>query len=133
MTAATKALQKSEEQTPATVAEKPQKVYIPRADVYETDEAYVLEVDLPGVSQKALDISLEKDVLSIKGTREVGDYEDYKFEYGEYGAGKYERSFSLGDGIDSEKIGAKLENGVLAVTLPKAEGVAARKIEVKPN
>ena len=133
MTASTKALQKREEQTPAAVAEKPKKVYIPRADVYETDEAYVLEVDLPGVSQKSLNISLEKDVLTIEGTREAGDYEGYKLDYGEYGAGEYERSFSLGDGIDSEKIGAKLENGVLAVTLPKAEGAVARKIEVKPN
>jgi HSP20 family molecular chaperone IbpA len=132
MTAETKTLEKIEEQTPAAVVEsKPGRVYTPRADVYETGQAYILEVDLPGVTQESLDISLEKEVLTIKGAREVASYEGYKREYGEYGVGRYERSFSLGEGVEHDKIEAKLENGVLAVTLPKAEEAVARRIEIK--
>tara|TARA_Y100000588_G_C13907624_1_gene775698 strand:- start:55 stop:459 length:405 start_codon:yes stop_codon:yes gene_type:complete len=132
MTAETKTLQKTEAQVPAQVVEStPEKVYTPRADVYETAQTYVLEVDLPGVAQESLDIDLEKNVLTIKGTRQAVEYEGYRREYSEYGGGRYERSFSLGEGVDQEGIEAELENGVLVVTLAKVEGAVGRKIEVR--
>lgn len=108
------------------------RAYIPRVDIYETDEGINLVADMPGVDENSVDIMLEKNVLSIRGTVEDEAPEDYSLAYAEYGVGDYERRFTLSDEIDQENIEASVKNGVLHLHLPKAGPAKARKISVKP-
>lgn len=108
------------------------RAYIPRVDIYETDEGINLVADMPGIDENSVDIMLEKNVLSIRGTVESEAPEDYSLAYAEYGVGDYERRFTLSDEIDQENIEASVKNGVLHLHLPKAGPAKARKISVKP-
>lgn len=107
------------------------RVYTPKVDIYETDDVVVLLTDMPGVSEEDVDITLEKNVLTISGY--VGDVEreGYGLAYREYGEGNYERTFALSDEVDRNKIEASMKDGVLKLTLPKAEEMKTRKITVK--
>ena len=105
--------------------------FVPRADIYETDEAIVVVADMPGVDGNSLDITLEKGVLTLNGTVEPETPEGYSLNYAEYRVGDYVRSFSLSDEIDQEAIEATLKDGVLRLTLPKITEVRTRKIAVK--
>ncbi|MCB0212840.1 MAG: Hsp20/alpha crystallin family protein [Anaerolineae bacterium] len=109
---------------------RPGRAYVPRADIYETDEALVLVADMPGVDHDTLDITLEKNVLSIRGTVETRNPDNYNLAYAEYEVGDYERNFTLSDGIDSDNITASIKNGVLQINLPKAGPAKARKINI---
>jgi HSP20 family molecular chaperone IbpA len=79
---------------------RPGKAYIPRADIYETDTELVIVADLPGVDEKSLDITLEKNVLSIKGFVDFSTPENYSLAYAEYEVGDFERSFTLSNDFD---------------------------------
>ncbi|MGC9397382.1 MAG: Hsp20/alpha crystallin family protein [Anaerolineae bacterium] len=103
--------------------------FVPRADIYETNEAIVLMTDMPGVDENSLDITLENDVLSIIGYVETAYPEGYGLSYGEYRVGDYQRSFTLSNKIDRDKIEATVKDGVLRLYLPKAEP-STRKITV---
>jgi len=107
------------------------KIYLPRVDIYETKDAIVLVADMPGVDEKSVNITLEKNVLTVTGTPEIEHFKGYHLALAEYDIGDYQRSFSLSDQIDGEKIDAAMKNGVLRLTLPKAEPAKARKINVK--
>ncbi len=107
------------------------KVFLPRADIYETKDTVELYADLPGVDEKSLEITLEKSVLSIRGKVVPVVPEGYKAAYVEYSEGDYERSFKLAEEIDCDDIKATIKNGVLHVSLNKAGPAQARKIEVK--
>lgn len=107
------------------------KAYIPRADIYETDNELVIVADMPGVDENSLDITLEKNVLSIRGYVESLAPENYSLAYAEYEMGDYERNFTLSNDIDKDNIAAKVKNGVLHVHLPKAGPAKARKITVQ--
>ncbi|HRV95155.1 MAG TPA: Hsp20/alpha crystallin family protein [Anaerolineae bacterium] len=109
---------------------RPGRAYVPRADIYETEEALVLLADMPGVDQNTLDITLEKNVLSIRGLVETQNPDNYNLAYAEYEVGDYERNFTLSDGIDTDNISASIKNGVLQINLPKAGPAKARKINV---
>jgi len=103
--------------------------FVPRADIYETNEAIVLVTDMPGVDETSLDIMLENDVLTINGYVETAYPEGYGLSYGEYRVGDYQRSFTLSNKIDRNKIEATVKDGVLRLYLPKAEP-STRKIVV---
>jgi HSP20 family molecular chaperone IbpA len=105
--------------------------FIPRADIYETDDAIMVLVELPGVDENSLDITLEKNVLTINGYTEIPQMEGYQLAYREYEIGDYTRSFRLSDEIDREGIEASMKNGELHLRLPKAGPAKARKISVK--
>lgn len=105
--------------------------YVPRADIRETDEEVIIAVDMPGVDEKSVDITLEKDVLTISGTVNTAAPANYSPAYLEYGIGDYQRRFVLSNEIDRNKIEAKVKNGVLSLKLPKAAEAKARKIAVK--
>ena len=95
--------------------------FVPRVDIYEDDEGIVLLADLPGVDASALDVTLEKNVLTINGYVEPLEMEDYCLSYAEYRVGDYQRSFTLSDQIDHENIDARMKDGVLRLYLPKAQ------------
>jgi HSP20 family protein len=92
---------------------------LPVVDVVEDDQKLELYADVPGVKQEDLDIVVEKDVLTIKGERKGTRF-----------AGTFERAFTLPKHVDAEKIQAKLENGVLTLTLPKRAEAQPRQIKV---
>ncbi|MBN2283288.1 MAG: Hsp20/alpha crystallin family protein [Deltaproteobacteria bacterium] len=124
------------EVVPSTVDTEPtrdRKVYIPRVDILETADGITLCADMPGVSENTVDITLEKGVLTIQGTVEPDRYEKHRITYAEYDIGDFRRSFSISDIIDQEKIEASMKDGVLWLTLPKAEPAKPKKIDVKPS
>ena len=125
-------MQKREASSPVeTERTQAKKVFIPRVDICETKDAIVLLADMPGVDEKSIDITLEKNVLTLLGRVGPDTYEGYRAAYVEYDAGDYERAFTLSDEIDRDRIDASVKNGVLRLTLPKAEPVKLRKINVK--
>jgi HSP20 family molecular chaperone IbpA len=105
--------------------------YVPRADIRETEEEVIIAVDMPGADESSVDITLEKDVLTINGTVNTSAPVNYSPTYIEYGIGDYQRRFVLSNEIDRNKIEAKVKNGVLFLKLPKAPEAKARKIAVK--
>ena len=110
-----------------------QTTFIPRTDIYETDEAIVLVLDMPGVSEGSIDITLEKDTLTITGISVVEAPEDHTLAFSEYRVGDYERNFRVTDQIDKENIQAVYKDGILRLTLPKADEVKTKKISVKTS
>lgn len=105
--------------------------FVPRADIYETDDAVFVVADMPGVDESSLDITLENNVLTINGYVEPLPPEGYTLIYAEYREGDYVRSFRLSDEIDRASIEATLKDGVLRLTLPKGKEARTRKIAVK--
>jgi len=104
--------------------------FVPRADIYETDNNIVVVADMPGVDENSADITLENDILSINGCVEPRAPENYDLAYAEYREGDYQRRFTLSDRIDRNKIEATVKDGVLHLLLPKAQP-STRKIAVK--
>ncbi|HEX8948654.1 MAG TPA: Hsp20/alpha crystallin family protein [Dissulfurispiraceae bacterium] len=107
------------------------RVYTPAVDIIEQDNAIVVIADMPGVDEKSVDITLERNILTIYGRVEPLVPEEHRLVYSEYGVGDYQRSFTLSDEIDRERIEATVKNGVLKLVLPKAEATKARKIEIR--
>ena len=105
--------------------------FVPRADVYEIEEAIVVVADMPGVDENSLDITLEDNVLTINGYVEPETPENHSLAYAEYEVGDYQRSFTLSNQIDLDKIEAAVKHGMLRLRLPKAGPAKARKIAVK--
>ena len=105
-------------------------IFVPRADIYETDDKVVVVADMPGVDETTVEITLEEDVLSIKGHVEVSLPENYNLAYAEYRLGDYERSFTVSSHIDQNNIEATVKHGVLRLHLPKVQP-STRKILVK--
>ena len=107
----------------------PARVYLPNTDIYESDAALTVVMEMPGVDKAHLDIHLEDNVLSVSGRIDFSRYEKLQPVYTEYNIGQYQRSFSLSPSIvDENKITAEMTDGVLKLTLPKAERVKPRKI-----
>lgn len=107
------------------------KVFVPRADIYETKDTVVIIADMAGVDEKSIDITLEKNVLTITGSVEPMSIKGHSLAYAEYDTGDYQRAFTISNEVDRDKIEAKVKNGVLRVILHKAEQVKARKIAIK--
>lgn len=104
----------------------------PRADVIENSESYVIKAELPGVNKNDVKITLRENVLTIKGEKKHEKEEkDHNLHRVERSYGSFERSFSLPSNVKSDKIDAAYKDGVLTVTLPKAEEAKPKEIEVK--
>jgi HSP20 family molecular chaperone IbpA len=108
----------------------PGRYYIPYADIYETDNAVAVVLEMPGVEKKDLSIALENDVLRVDGRIDFSKYKDMEPVYTEYNIGHYARSFTLSNKVDQDKISANVEDGVLTLTLPKAKHTQPRKIAI---
>ena len=108
----------------------PGRYYVPYADIYETDEALLVVMEMPGVEKKELNVALENEVLRVDGRIDFSKYEGMEPVYTEYNVGHYTRSFTLSSRIDQEHISAQLDDGVLTLTLPKAKEVQPRRIAI---
>ena len=129
----TKELQVKEKQTVATAAEqtKPGPVFTPSVDIFETEKAITMLVDMPGVKADDLNVDLRDDTLTLTGDVRPEIEAPGEKIYTEYETGRYYRQFSLSEVIDQVKIDAKLSDGVLRLTLPKVEKTTPRRIMVQ--
>jgi len=98
-------------------------------DLYKTDDAFVAAIDLPGVTPSSIEIDVDGTVLTVRAER-VRPTEDVRWLVRGRRAGAFARRFTLGEGVDAERIGADYTDGVLTLTLPIAERAKPRKVEV---
>jgi HSP20 family protein len=106
--------------------------FAPAFEVKETNDAFVVKADVPGVDEKDLDVALHNGVLTVSGSRgaeERHEGESYALYERQYGS--FTRSFALPDIADGERIEAKLDNGVLTLTIAKKAEAKPRKISIK--
>ncbi|QQD18407.1 Hsp20/alpha crystallin family protein [Spongiibacter nanhainus] len=103
----------------------------PAVDIVESDAGYLLTMDVPGVSRESIDITIDSGVLTVSGERKVDHGEEAKVAINERWQGQFVRRFNLPDTVDEEQVAAKVENGVLALHIPKAAAAAPRKITVQ--
>jgi HSP20 family molecular chaperone IbpA len=108
----------------------PARSFVPTADIYEAENALTVVLEMPGVNKGNIDIHVEAGVLTIEGRLDFSKYEGMQPVYTEYNIGHYRRSFSLSNKIDQSQIGAEMKDGVLTITLPKAEQAKPRKITI---
>ena len=105
-------------------------VHSPRTDIYETENEVVLVADMPGVDEKSIEVTLERNVLTIAGRTQDVAADGYRLAYAEFERGDYQRSFALSGQADRDGIQASMNAGVLRVSVPKAKP-ALKKIPVK--
>lgn len=111
--------------------QEPQRAYMsPRVNITETKDGYVLEAEMPGVSKDGLEILLEGNELTLVGHRREENLPGVELVYRESANRDFRRTFVLDPTIDSGRVEAKMENGVLRLHLPKAEQLKPRKITV---
>ena len=122
-----------QEETPADEMERTRsrRSFVPRADIYETENEIIVLTDIPGANEETVDITLEKNVLSITAYVDAAIPSGFDIAYAEYEEGDYQRSFRLSDEIDRDKIEAVVNEGVLRLRLPKTQGAKTKKIAVK--
>lgn len=132
MTKETQVVDKIEEKDVAVAeSEKKSRKFTPLVDIYEINNETALLADMPGVDETSVEVTLEKDLLTIVGRVLHKPMEGFELAYAEYRVGDYTRTFTVSDDIDRENIKATVKNGVLRLVLPKSETVKARKIEIQ--
>jgi HSP20 family protein len=109
----------------------PSRAFMPNADIFETEAALTVVLEMPGVHRDNIDISVESGMLTVEGKLDLGKYEGLQPLYSEYNVGPYRRSFRVPSRIDQGKISAEMRDGVITLVLPKAEETKPRKIEVR--
>jgi HSP20 family molecular chaperone IbpA len=123
-------VQKKREQEKREEATMPARIFLPTTDIYETQDALTVILEIPGVEKPNVDVRVENSVLHVEGRLDLSKYQGLQPLYIEYNVGHYARSFQLSSKIDQNKIGAALEGGVLSLTLPKIEEAKPRTISV---
>jgi len=103
----------------------------PVTDIYEDADKYLLKVEVPGLTDKDVDIEFNGDVLTVKGEKkEQKEFKKENFHRVESFAGKFSRSFSIPKAIAPDKINAEMKNGILYISVPKAEEKKAKSIPI---
>ena len=108
----------------------PARAFVPATDIFETDQALTLQIEMPGVAKDQVEVHVENDVLTIEGRIDFGVYENLRPLYTEYNVGNYARTFQLSSKIEQDGISAALKDGVMTLVLPKVERAKPRKIPV---
>ena len=127
----TNAMQKRENSSPARVERTyGAPMFSPNVDILENADELTLVADVPGATPESIDIQYEQGELTIRARVQPRGHQS-TYLLNEYGIGDFYRVFQLGEGVDNEKIGAEVSNGVLTVHLPKLERVKPRKIAVQ--
>jgi HSP20 family protein len=110
------------------------RVWVPAMDVAERGDAYIVQAELPGVSPDQVDVSFEQNVLTIRGTKPAGFDVQNEGELRVFAAervhGSFERSVRLPEFVNADRISASFANGLLTITVPKAEAAQPRKITI---
>ena len=108
----------------------PARYYVPTTDIFETDDALTVVMEIPGVERQALVVNIENDVLRVDARIDFSKYEELEPLYTEYNVGHFTRSFTLSNNIDQQQISAQLDDGVLTLTLKKAKEAVPRRIAI---
>lgn len=108
----------------------PARYYVQNTDIYETDDALTVVMEIPGVEKKDVEVNIENDVLRVEGRIDFAKYEGLEPLYTEYNVGHFARAFTLSNKIDQQQISAQLDDGVLTLTLKKAKEAMPRKIAI---
>ena len=95
----------------------PARYYVPNTDIFETEDALTVVMEIPGVEKKDIEVKLENDVLRVEGRIDFSKYEGLDPLYTEYNVGHFARAFTLSREVDQQQIAAQLEDGVLKLTL----------------
>lgn len=106
-------------------------IYVPAVDISEGVECIRLVADMPGVDQESVDVTVEKGVLTIEGRTHLQRPAGYELVGEEYGVGRYRRDFTLSDRLNAEGIKARVQHGLLELTIPKREEMKTRKIKIE--
>ncbi len=120
----------SQQERPQEVSRERDQYVTPDVNIYETAEGYLLEAEMPGVAKDGLEITLEDNELTINGHRSDETPKGADAVFLESRTRNYRRVFELDPTVDTGKISAKMEQGILKLTLPKAEKVKPRKITI---
>ena len=104
---------------------------IPVADIYETQEAFTIKLDMPGAQKDSVKVSLEPGHLWASGGTAQFQPGDARLVFGEIGRRSYFREFNLGRGVLYDDVQAQYEDGVLTITVPKTEEIKPREIQIK--
>lgn len=104
--------------------------FLPVADIFETDHALKVVLEMPGVDKESVEVGVENDVLNISGRIDVSKYEGLQPLYTEYNIGNFSRSFQISNRIDQNGIKADLNDGVMTIVLPKSERAKSRRIAI---
>jgi HSP20 family protein len=123
-------VQKKKEQEKREETTIPARVFVPIADIYETEDALTVVLEMPGVEKSNMNVRVEDGLLQIEGQLDLTKYQGLQPLYTEYNVGHYARSFQLSSKIDQAKIVAELNDGVLSLTLPKVEEAKSRVINI---
>jgi HSP20 family molecular chaperone IbpA len=115
---------------PAT-RQVPETVYVPDADISENADLVRLVLEMPGVDRDSVDVTLEGSTLTVEGTGCVDSPDGYELVGREFGIGKYRREFTVSDAVDTDSVKARVNHGLLELTLPKREEVKTKKITVE--
>jgi HSP20 family molecular chaperone IbpA len=129
------AVQTSSSATPAASREQPQqqqqRTVVPPVDVFEDESSITLLADLPGVSRDQLHVRVDGDSLVLEATASTVGPENLELVYGELQCPAFRRQFTLSRELDTQRIEAQLRDGVLRLTIPKAEEARPRRIQVQ--
>jgi HSP20 family molecular chaperone IbpA len=109
---------------------EPARTFVPTTDIFETESALTIVLEMPGVGKDNVDISIEDNILTVQGRLDFAKYEGLQPVYTEYNIGHYRRRFSLSNKIDQDRISADMTDGVLTLVVPKAEEAKPKRISI---
>jgi len=112
-------------------AEEVEMIVTPDANIFETSDAFIVELDMPGVAKKSITITADSQILLVSSAQTTDEIKSGKILLNEIEKKKYQREFRLGRGIKLDKISAEYNDGVLLITLLKAEEVKARQVNIQ--
>jgi HSP20 family molecular chaperone IbpA len=108
----------------------PSRYFVPTTDIFETEDALTVVMEIPGVAKPDVDVNIENDILRVEARIDHSKYEGLEPLYTEYNVGHFTRSFTLSSKIDQQQISAQLADGVLTLTLKKAKEALPRRIAI---
>lgn len=111
--------------------------WVPAMDAWETENSFVVQLDLPGVTAEQVDLTFDRNTLSVRGTRsatiQAPETGEIRVFFAERAPGSFSRTLRFPQYVESSRIEATFNNGVLTITVPKAEAAKPRKIEILGN
>jgi len=122
---------KEKQTVEGTEKTRPGRYFVPDVDICEYDDMLRLWADMPGVTDKDVEVMIKDNILTVTGVVDASIYNELAPVYTEYNVGNFYRQFTLNEAIDDSRIKARMQNGVLEVELPKREQAKPRKIEVQ--
>jgi HSP20 family protein len=118
--------------TPFGEEEISQGAWIPAVDIYETPESIVLKAELPGISREDINVEVKDGMLTLKGEKRLErEVQEENYHRVERSYGAFQRAFTLPNTIQQEKVKARFKDGILEITLAKAEGAKPKQIKVE--